>query len=87
VEGILYTEYNTDNVKYHGNPFSSWQDWCGIDINNNTLPCNLLMYLHLHVALSKSVITKYGSISMPEHYDLVHTGAENGLQTPLYTAK
>jgi len=34
VQGILYMAHNTDNVKYHGNHFSGWQDWCGMDINN-----------------------------------------------------
>ena len=29
---------NTDNVKYHGNPFSGWQDWCGMDINKKLSP-------------------------------------------------
>ena len=37
VEGILYTEHNTDTVKYHGNPINGWQDWCGMDINSNIL--------------------------------------------------
>jgi len=27
VENILYTEHIADNVKYHGNSFSAWQDW------------------------------------------------------------
>jgi len=46
VQGILYTEHNLDNGKYHGNPFSGWQDWYGMDINNKILPCYFLMYLH-----------------------------------------
>jgi len=38
VQGILYTEHNTENVKYHGNPFSGWQDWCGMGINKKIIP-------------------------------------------------
>ena len=91
VEGILYTEHNIDNVKYHGNPFSGWQDWCGMDINNKILPCHLLMYLHLHEAPSTPIITKYGIVSMPGHYVLVHSVAENVFQdvprSLLYKAK
>jgi len=34
VQGILYMAHNTDNVKYHGNHCSGWQDWCVMDINN-----------------------------------------------------
>jgi len=47
VQGILYTEHNTENVKYHDNPFNGWQDWCGMDINNKIIPCHLLVYLQI----------------------------------------
>jgi len=80
VQGILYTEHNTDNVKYHGNPFSGWQDWCGMEINNKILPCHLLMYLHLLDSPSTPIITKYGTVSMPGHYVLIHYVAENVFQ-------
>jgi len=73
---FTYTEHNLDNVKYHGNPFSGSQDWCGMDINNKILPCHLLMYLHLLDYLSTPIITKYGTVSMPGHYVLIHSVAE-----------
>jgi len=77
VQGILYTEHNIDNAKYHGNPFSGWQDWCCMSINNKILPCHLLVYLHLLDAPSTPIITKYGTVSMPGHYVMVHSVAEN----------
>jgi len=87
VQGILYTEQNTDNVKYHGDPFNQWQDWCGMDINNKIIPCHLLMYLHLLDSPSTAITTTYGTVSMPEHYVLVHSVAEHVFQnvprTPL----
>jgi len=80
VQGILYTEHNLDNAKYHGNPFNGWQDWCVMAINNKILPCHLLMYLHLLESPSTPIITKYGTISMPGHYVLIHSVAENVFQ-------
>ena len=80
VQGILYTEHNIDNVKYHGNPFSGWQDWCGMDMNDKILPCHLLIYLHLLDSPSTPVITKYGTVSMPGHYVLIHSVVENVFQ-------
>jgi len=91
VQGILYTEDNTDNVKYHGNFFSGRQDWYGMGINNKITPCHLLMYLHLLDSPSTTFITTYRTVSMLGHYVLIHSVAENVFQdvprTPLYTAK
>jgi len=88
VQGILYTEHNTENVKYHGNPFSGW---CGMGITNKIIPCHLLMYLHLIDSPSTPIITKYGTVSIPGHYVLIHSVAENVFQdvptTCLYTTK
>jgi len=72
VQGILYTEHNLDNAKFHGKPFNGGQDWCGMDINNKIIPCHLLMYLHMLDSQSTAIITKYGTVSMPGHYVLVH---------------
>jgi len=80
VQGILYTEHDTNNVKYHGNPFSGWQDWCGMEINNQIIPCHLLMYLHLLDSPSTPIITKYGTVSIPGNYVLIHSVAENDFQ-------
>jgi len=77
---VMYTEYNTDIIKYHGNPFSSLQDWCGMDINNKIIPCHLLMYLHLLDSPSTPIITKYGTVSIPGHYILIHSVAKNVFQ-------
>jgi len=91
VQGILYTEHNLDNGKYHGNPFNGWQDWCGMNINNKILPWHLLMYLHLLDSPSTPIITKKGTVSMPGHYVLIHSVAENVFQdvptTCLYKTK
>jgi len=90
VQGILYAEHNLDNGKYHGNPFSVWQDWNGMDINNTILPCHLLMYLNLLDYPSTPIITKYRTVSMPGYYVLIHSVAENVFQVPtthLYKTK
>jgi len=91
VQGILYTEHNIGNAKYHGNPFSGWQDWCGMDINDKILPCHLLLFLHLLDAPSTPIITNYETVSMPGHYVMVHSVAENVFQdvptTLLYKVK
>jgi len=42
-------------------------------INNNSLPCHSLMHHHLNNSLSIPIIIKYGSVSMPGHYALVHS--------------
>jgi len=85
IKGILYTEHNTENVKYHGYPFSGWQDWCGMDINSKIISCHLLMCLHL--LDSPPPIHHNITVSMPWHYVLVHSVAENVfkmfLQLPL----
>jgi len=51
-----------------------------MDINNKILPCHLLIYFHLLDSPSTTIITKYGTVSMPEYYVLVHSVAENVFQ-------
>jgi len=62
-----------------------------MDINNKILPCHLFIYLHLFDSPSTPIITKYGTISMPGHYVLIHSVAENVFQdvptTHLYKTK
>jgi len=65
----------------------------GVEWTSTTkiIPCHLLMYLHLLDSPSTIIISKYGTVSMPGHYVLVHSVAENVFQdvpkTPLYTTK
>jgi len=91
VQGILYTEHNIDNGKYHGNPVNGWQDWRGMDINNKILLCHLLMYLHLLDSPSNTNHHKVWNCQYARELCLVHSVAENVFQdnpkTSLYTAK
>ena len=48
------------------------------------------MYLHLLDSPSTPIITKYGTVSMPGHYVLIHSVAENVQDVPttrLYKTK
>jgi len=81
---MLYTEHNKDTVKYHENSFTGWHNWCGMDFNDTILPCHILMYIDLHESPSHLIITKYGSVTMPGRYALVHSVAENVFREHVY---